>query len=255
MKWGKSRENNTQSSPTSSKFYRNPLSIRPTVMGTPATNLRRWRRNAEESIVDRVLHLPWQILQWMKDPEESLNGILRLMNYKNSYPIRTLPGPKAKTIKLDTFLFPSTWRPLRVWSCLVVVQCIVETLSTPSTASTAWKSGRHNRRTMMKAFLVQQAIHNEWYRVFVKERRVALGAVISLIELLAVLRTVMVAAWIDKLTGLALIPVLIAQVVTWYMNTILYFDHYLPSARPPSDKRTKEMLVSFISTGLSRPRI
>jgi tryptophan-rich sensory protein len=225
------------------KFYRNPLSIRPTVMGTPATNLRKWRRNAGESPLDKIMLIPWQLLQWMKDPEESINSMFRMANYKSNYPIRASLGPKAKTIKLDTLLFPSTWRPLRIYSCLVVVQAIFETLSAPFRASDSWKSSRILRLKMMKAFLIHETTHNEWYRVFVKERRVALGAIISMIELLVLLRMMLVATWVDKLASLALIPVLIAQVVTWYMNTILYFDHYLPTARSVPAKRKKQIAL------------
>ncbi|KAL3911388.1 MAG: hypothetical protein SGILL_007300 [Bacillariaceae sp.] len=220
------------------KFYRNPLSIRPTVMGTSATNPRRWRRNAKSPILDKIRQIPWQLLQYMKDPEESINNMFRVADHKSHYPFRS--PPKATTPNLDTFLFPSTWTPLRIWSCLVVVQAVFETLSR---TTIPWDRNKSSRLRVMKAFLLQETIHNEWYRVFVKERRVALGAIISLIELLALLRMVVVVTLVDRLAGLALIPVLIAVIVTWYMNTILYFDHYLPSARPASKKkRTLSML-------------
>jgi tryptophan-rich sensory protein len=80
-------------------------------------------------------------------------------------------------------------------------------------------------------------MHSEWYRIFVKERRVALGAMISVIGFVSLLRMVSVVALADKVAAIALIPSVIASLVSSYMNAILYYDHYLPSTRPARSRR------------------
>jgi tryptophan-rich sensory protein len=219
------------------KYYGNPLSIRPTYISTSTNPLRRRQQQSHGSPMDRLLRIPRQVLQWMREPEESINNVFRFANQKSNHPIR--PATPAKR-SLDTLLFPSTWRPLRLWSCLTIVYAISITLTSGNTAAL---------HRVMKSFIVQETFHYEWYRVFVKERRIALGAVICMVGLVALLRMNVMVASIDKLAGLALIPMLIAEVVTWYMNTILYFDHYLPSARPPSPvKRDGNVVGSLMKT-------
>ncbi|KAG7342639.1 hypothetical protein IV203_020583 [Nitzschia inconspicua] len=228
------------------KTYNNPLSIRQTYMSTSKSPLRRRNpKSTNKSLLDHLVRIPRQVLQWMREPEEFVNNIFRFANQKSNHPIR--PASPSKR-NLDTFLFPSTWGPLRLWSCLTVVYCISVTLSNsiPLGSTNNFNVhinniNNHNNEVLyrlMRAFIVQESFHYEWYRVFVKERRIALGAVIGMIGLVSLLRLNVVVASIDKGAGLALIPMLIAEVVTWYMNTILYFDHYLPSAQPPRKKRT-----------------
>jgi tryptophan-rich sensory protein len=212
------------------KFYVNPLSIRPTYVSTVTRRLRRRQHPTNSSSkLDHILYFPRQLLQWMKEPEESINNLFRFAHQKSNHPIRPVSPTKRS---LDTLLFPSTWGPLQLWSCLTVIYAIFVTLSKASSVG----NNNESLHRVMKTFILHESFHSEWYRVFVRERRIALGAVISMIGLWAFLRMVVVMTLIDKWAGLALIPMLIAEVVTWYMNTILYFDHYLPSIRPPHRK-------------------
>lgn len=214
------------------KYYVNPLSIRPTFMSTSKNPLRRRQQQRNhDSVTDHLLRLPRQVLQWMREPEESMNSLFRFANQKSNHPIR--PTTPAKQ-SLDRLLFPSTFGLLRLWSCLTIIYAIAVTLSQSATSPPTYNNNAMYR--VMKTFIIQETFHYEWYRVFVKERRIALGAIIGMIGTISLLRMTVVVASIDKLAGLALIPMLIAEVVTWYMNTILYFDHYLPSVRPPMVK-------------------
>jgi len=199
--------------------------------------------------LERIAQLPWQLLQRMRDPEEWFNNIFRFANHNLDYPIRS--HPETSKIQVDTFLFPSTWKPLRILICLVVVQAICVTLSATFLEGATHLSPRssfsvhRDRVRIMKSFIVQQTVHNEWYRIFVKERRVALGAIISLVGLLALVKMMHAVAVVDRLVALALMPALIASVVTSYMNAILYSDHYLPSA-PARSSRSWDKLSTTV---------
>ena len=92
--------------------------------------------------LSRVFTRPWHILQWMKDPEEWITTIAS--------------PPTVQPFAADPILFPATWAPLRLLQMMGVAQALF-------------------RPNVMRLFLVQIALADEWYRTLVSERRVTLG--------------------------------------------------------------------------------
>jgi tryptophan-rich sensory protein len=158
----------------------------------------------------RVFTRPWHLLQWMKDPEEWINNIARLNN--NNRRGRCAP------FQPDALLFPSTWPPLHVLSCVGMIRAIRMTLSLDDSRSTS---------SIMRNALVQLALYEEWHRVFLQEKRVALGAVVQVVSFLALLNLVYVITMVDGVAGILLTPALLASLVSGWMNIVLYNERLL----------------------------
>jgi len=185
---------------TKNNFIHSILSIQPTQI----------RNDSQKSISKRnILHIPWLFIQRMKDPEEWVKSLIRSSNNESTYPITRLKRRDGKdSIKLDTLLFPSTWRPLIVLTLLAMSRaiCVSYTSSSHSTSS----NSRQYQYLIMRSFVVQESVYSEWYRVFVKERRIVLGAGISIIGLMSFLWSIYSVANVDRIAAFLLIPALIA---------------------------------------------
>jgi hypothetical protein len=91
---------------------------------------------------NRFFTRPWHVLQWMNNPEEWIATVTS--------------APRLQPFSVDPILFPATWAPLRLLQMVGVAQVVF----------------RHN---VMRLFLLQVALADEWYRTLVSEKRVALG--------------------------------------------------------------------------------
>lgn len=238
-----------------------PLSLRPTpTIGRSGPTRKKgdrrisslFNRQKEElqsSPLDGLIQVPWHIVQRMRDPEEWLMSMLRPRSnsrfYYSNLHANSQQHAEQQPFKLDTLLFPCTWRPLQVWTSLVVVRAIRQTL----TKTLRWTDAAEymtlmssKRWFVMRSFLGYEILHGEWKRVFVTERRVALGAFVSTLCLTALLWTVYSVAMVDRITALLLIPTAIARLVSTWMNIFLYYDRCgLPSSfgRSPVPSKRK----------------
>lgn len=251
-----------------------PLSLRPTPMiGRSGTSRKkshggisgffnRQRESKEEPpafALGALVQVPWRIVQRMRDPEEWFTSMLRPRNHSRFYYSNmhsyTPQQEHQKPLKLDTLLFPCTWKPLRVWTSLAVVRAIRLTLTkTASWGDTAdYVASMSSKRSLiMRSFVVYDILYGEWKRVFVTERRVALGAFFSTVSLTALLWMVYSVAMVEGITALVLIPAVIARLVSTWMNILLYYDRRgLPSSfgrsPVPSDRKIME-LNEFVTT-------
>jgi len=202
-------------------FIHSILSIQPTQI----------RNDSQKSISKRnILHITWLFIQRMKDPEEWVNSLTRSSNSESIYPITRSKRQDGKdSIKLDTLLFPSTWRPLIVLTLLAVSRAICVSYSSSSRSTSS--NNRQYQYLIMRSFVVQESMYSEWYRVFVKERRIVLGAGISIIGLMSFLWSIYTVANVDRIAAFLLIPTLIARLVSGWMNILLYYNRCIS---PPS---------------------
>ncbi|MGK3761978.1 MAG: tryptophan-rich sensory protein [Bacillariaceae sp.] len=226
---------------TRNNYIHHLLSIQPTqISSNDSHNSMRSKRKRKR---DNILKVPWRFIQWMKDPEELVTKIIRVphgdryyyttrKNTKNEskYPTNAR-GDNDSPIKLDTLLFPSTWKPLIVLTFLAVSRaiCVSYSLSPSSSIS----SCRDHRYLIMRSFVVQETLYSEWYRVFVKERRIVLGAGISVVGLMCLLWSINSVANVDSIAAFLMIPTLIARLVSGWMNILLYYNRCI-SPRPDS---------------------
>eukprot|EP00536_Pseudo-nitzschia_multiseries_P009035 jgi/Psemu1/325459/estExt_fgenesh1_pg.C_2440022 len=187
---------------------------------------------------------PWQFVRRLcRDPEEMLKSLLRVVPGRkgpNGHSPRGsgshAPGRSVDDSIINTLLFPSTWRPLYGLTLLAFSRAICLSFdaaaSSPSsgggpvvagfaTAASCW---RKNRNLVLRLFVIQNALHSEWHRSFVQEGSLALGACVSLIDLLALLWSIYVVSVVDRISAFALIPVAMARLVSGWMSFLLHCD-------------------------------
>lgn len=97
----------------------------------------------------RTLLRPLNILEWMRDPDQVVKEVLRT----------TSTSMVLKPFHPEPIFFPNTWIPVRALQYVAVLR----EMRTPS------------MNKVMRRLLVQHALYDEWYRVLMKEKRVALG--------------------------------------------------------------------------------
>ncbi len=173
-----------------------------------------------------------------QNPEEWIHGLFRSVprwqirrNYQRNNHQRTTDVGSSGDVKLDPLLFPSTWKPLSVVTFLALSRAICQSFcATASPFEFAGTLGdalcKENKQYLiLRSFILQQALHSEWHRVFVQERRVALGASISVLGLLALLWSMYSVAIVDSVAAMALFPILMARMVGTWINVLMGYNH------------------------------
>jgi hypothetical protein len=195
-----------------------------------SVNVQNRRRN---NMVQPLFRFLQRISQ---DPEEWMNNLLRIVprwQDRNNYTrgsILMAEGEGVSNIELDPLLFPSTWKPLSIVTFLALSRAIYQSFCTKvSSSGLVHKLGdaacrENNQYLIMRSFIIQKTLHSEWHRVFVQERRVALGAGISVIGLLALMWSMYSVSTVDRIATIAMIPVLMAQMISTWINILLTYN-------------------------------
>ena len=76
----------------------------------------------------------------------------------------------------------------------------------------------------MSKYLLQLALCDEWYRVFVKEKRVGLGICVAGLYYLAMINLLVTSAMINGPATVLMIPSLIAIIVSGWMNVVIFWN-------------------------------
>lgn len=151
------------------------------------------------SVVARVFTRPWHIFQWMQDPEAWVS-------------MMATPSSPREPFEPNPILFPATWLPLRLLQLMAVTSAI--------TSAKNLKTARG----LMKRFLIQTALTDEWHRVFINERRVALGSCIGLFYLISELVLTIAVATVYPTASVVMIPTCLAIVVSVWMNLVIFWN-------------------------------
>jgi tryptophan-rich sensory protein len=120
-------------------------------------------------------------------------------------------------------LFPATWPPLKLLQMLAVAEALSSSRLATKYAKGNWKS------TLVKEFLVQTALADEWHRVFLTEHRVVLGTVAVMFYLVSSLWLVLYSMTrMDAVGAVLMVPQLLGVVISAWMTGIICMDrHYL----------------------------
>ena len=200
----------------------------------------------------------FRFLQRMsQDPEEWMNNLLRIVprwkgrtNYARGSILMT-EGEGVSNTKLDPLLFPSTWRPLSIVTFLALSRAIYQSFCTKvSSSGLIHKLGDaacrdNNQYLLMISFIIQKTLYSEWHRVFVQERRVGLGAGVSVIGLLALMWSIYSISTVDRIATIAMIPVLMARLVSTWITILLTYNESGMSA----DTMTWRDMASHLNGG------
>jgi tryptophan-rich sensory protein len=191
--------------------------------------------NAKFDNPRRVFTRPWHVLQqWLKDPEE---WISTMAAYNERIVNRDRP------FQPDPLLFPSTWPPLRILICVAVVRVMTTTL---------WDPNKWGGYGIMREFLLQHVLYDEWYRILMKEKRVALAAVMHVLCFLSTLYLFYTAMLADGLAPVLIFPALLASMFSGWMNIVLYWERLVErqqrrGRRPRRDSRGGVEAVTLLA--------
>uniref|UniRef100_A0A7S3LAS6 ABC transmembrane type-1 domain-containing protein n=1 Tax=Amphora coffeiformis TaxID=265554 RepID=A0A7S3LAS6_9STRA len=146
----------------------------------------------------RALLRPFNILEWMRDPDEVVKKVLRT----------TGTSMVLKPFHPEPLFFPVTWIPLRALQYIAVLR----EMRTPA------------MRQVMRRLLVQQAFFDEWYRVLMKEKRVALGLGVLCLYSISTFFLYWTVGSVNGLSALLMLPVVLSSILSIWMNCYIYLD-------------------------------
>lgn len=92
--------------------------------------------------------------------------------------------------------------------------------------------------SIMRQFLIQQAFCDEWYRVLMCEKRVALGVFVVAGYFLSTFTLFWTIGVVSKLSMVLVLPYLLSVLISGWMNVFMYFDRR--KARKEADEPARQ---------------
>ena len=164
----------------------------------------------EKRKIHYLITRPWQILQWMQNPEQ---WIFFLQEKERRRPFD--PNP---------LLFPATWIPLRLLQMMALAK--VAATEPEDYLWCPYIEGGDQIKKLMSKYLLQLALCDEWYRVFFREKRVGLGIFVAVVYYFSMLSFLVSSAMINGRATLLMVPSLVAIIVSAWMNIVLFWNRY-----------------------------
>jgi len=150
---------------------------------------------------------PWHILQWFQNPEQWVS----LIAIQERRPFD--PNP---------IVFPATWAPLRLIQMIGVAK-----VAATEPMDYIWcPSSQDQLPKLMKLYLIQLALCDEWCRVFIGEKRIGLSLVVAFVYSFAMVSLIITCVSMNSKASVLLIPSLIAVIVSTWLNLVVYFNRY-----------------------------
>jgi len=173
-----------------------------------------------KQLLQRVMHHP---IKWVRELEEwkHLPDLKPKISRKDGAR-RRRGGNGSRALDLDPLLFPATWLPLR-W---IQIFAVAKAFSTDP-QNYRWCSPENDRIVipkLMKQYLIQLALGDEWQRVFLGEKRVGLGIVVVLSYFIALVWMVFTAFTLDGGSAAMLIPSVLAAIISGGINFMVFWN-------------------------------
>lgn len=162
----------------------------------------------------RIIHHP---IIWLRELEE-------WKYYSSLDPFHKADGNNKRdgTFNPDPLLFPATWLPLR-W---LQIFALAKAFSTDP-LNYRWCSqecGKDIIPRLMKQYLVQLALGDEWHRVFLGEKRIGLGIMVVVSYFIALVWMVVTTFTLDGGAAAMLIPSVLAAIISVVMNFMIFWN-------------------------------
>ena len=190
------------------------------------------RRQQEGGIYSpaRVFTRPWHIFRWMRDPDRWISSVA------GQFEVGRRANSKAsKPFTPEPLLFPSTWPPFRMLRNVAVAKAM-------ATTSDLVPNSMH---VVMRQFLIQQALMDEWHRVLMEEKRVGLGVYSIAVGFIATSFLFVTVALIDSVSAVLMLPSLLAVFASSWMNLYLYYERR-------RDRGKRQLVVVPVITNTGR---
>ncbi|KAL3800405.1 hypothetical protein ACHAW5_009083 [Stephanodiscus triporus] len=165
----------------------------------------------------RIIHHP---IQWIREMEEWKHFSLNTFRQSNRNIRNRVAGERA--FDPDPLLFPVTWLPLR-W---LQILALAKAFSTDP-LQYRWCPPENDKVVipqLMKQYLVQLALGDEWRRVCLGEMRVGLGIVVILSYVVALVWMVCTTFTLDGGAAAMLIPSVFAAIISGVMNFMIFWN-------------------------------
>lgn len=97
-----------------------------------------------------------------------------------------------------------------------------------------WCSPKDNQLPkLMKQYLTQLALCDEWYRVFIKEKRLGLGICVAFAYSLAMISLIITSVGMNRTASLLLAPSLLALIISTWLNLVIYCNRFTRKKNKP----------------------
>lgn len=183
------------------------------------------QESTERTILQQVFVQPFHIIQFMQDPAKWINLL--------SLPSQSKPQQTA--FDPNPLIFPITWGPIRILQMIALANI----LHTTSTATV--------RKELMRLFLIQLALGDEWCRVLLEEKRIGLGIVTVLCYLCSLLFFLKLSFSVNIAKSYWLLPSLVACFVSGWMNIVIFWNRIEGKQKDAIEAKMKNALVKALT--------
>ena len=158
----------------------------------------------------RQFFRPRFLLKLLRDPDSLIRDIASKEDALRPFD----PNP---------LLFPSTWQFFRFLQMIAVAKEM-------AVSSDAMHS-------MMRQVLIQEVLREEWYRVLMLEKRVALGIAVVTLYGLSTLALFFTVGEVSGPSVIFILPSLLGALVSGWMNVFVYFERRAKNSTRKSDNK------------------
>ena len=153
----------------------------------------------------KVFTRPSHFVEWITNVDEVKN---------------LLSHDSIKAFDPNPLIFPATWVPFKI----LLIFAVAKSLEVgPSTCTSSWCSTESpNLPRLMKLYLIQAALGEEWHRVLLIEKRVGLGIVAVSAYFLALANLVFITTNLSGFAASLMVPSLAAVIISGWMNVVIY---------------------------------
>jgi len=153
-----------------------------------------------------VFTRPWHIFQWLQyvqNPEQWIGMV----------------STPSLSFDPNPLIYPATWFPLRMLQMVAVAK-----VAATEPNNYLWRPLEDIDRVpeLMTRYLLQQSLCDEWYRVFVGEKRLGLGVGVAITCLFAMVLFMITSASMNGKATLLMVPSFLAMIITSWMNIVIF---------------------------------
>ena len=181
--------------------------------------------------LQHILSRPGRIVRYIIDPDQWFREILatrqRRKHHHHPYDSTGTSFDPVRQYALQPFdpdyrMFPATWSTLRILQMIAIAKEMYGTNTI--------------MHTFMHLVLIQQAFNDEWYRTLMCEKRIVWGMIVMMgytISTISLFWNMMhkPAHIVSSLSILMMTPSVLAVLISFWMNVLVYFERRQTTSR------------------------
>lgn len=159
----------------------------------------------------RIFRRPWTVIHFVLDPDQWFREIVEHDRRR-----RRKAAIMKPAFDPDPRMFPVTWSFVRILQMIAVAKEMY--------------SSQSIMHSFMKQVLIEQAFSDEWYRVFIVEKRIGLGSAVMIgymISAMNLMWKVIGIKSVPNISGISflfILPSVLAIIVSAWMNVLVLFN-------------------------------